>query len=140
MQAMAPGLRSEPQAGHFVGGPGGGGDGVGAEGPGVGTGGGGPPLSGGAGPGGGPVGASAGTVTPTGCGAGIGKTVWHLGHRTCLPTEPSGTDNGTEHLGQPIICGMVILTIFDFRFSIFDFQDRLDLPCLLPSLQSKIDN
>src|SRR5437899_11577574 len=92
MQAMAPGLRSEPQAGHFVGGPGGR------------DGGGSPPLGGrGSGGGGG------GTCLPT-FGSGIGKTVWHLGHRTCLPTEPSGTCSSIEHFGQSIICGIVSLT------------------------------
>src|SRR3954464_423488 len=114
MQAMAPGLRSEPQAGHFVGGPVGRCGAVGAEGPGVGAEGAPPPVGGGTGPGGGPLGAPAGTPAPTGCGsgigagigAGIGKTVWHLGQRTCLPTEPSGTDSGTEHFGQPMICAM----------------------------------
>src|SRR5437868_1376603 len=137
MQAMAPGLRSEPQAGHFVGGPVGRCGAVGAEGLGVDAEGAPPPEGCGTGPGGGPLGAPTGTPAPTGCGAGIGKTVWHLGQRTCLPTEPSGTDSGTEHFGQPIICGMTILTIFDFQFSIFDLQNNCDRPYLLHALQSQ---
>src|SRR6266581_4487507 len=106
MQAMAPGLRSEPQAGHLVGDPLGGGGAGGTAGPGA-TPEGVPPVEGrGAGAGAG----SLGTPTLTGSwGAGIGKTVWHLGQRTCLPAEPSGTCNAIEHFGQLITCGMVVL-------------------------------
>src|SRR5262245_46479164 len=94
MQAMAPGNSSAPQAGHLdaalppaAGGPGGGAGGrcgVGA----------GPP-----------------TAAPTGCssGDGIVNTFLHVGQRTCLPAEPSGTDNRVLHFGHAITCGMVVL-------------------------------
>src|SRR4051794_12318853 len=99
MQEMAPGRRSEPHAGHLVGGPGGRCGAVDAEGA--------PTAVGrGAGGGAGSLGAPTPTAAPTGWGAGIGKTVWHLGHRTCLPTEPPGTWSSIEHFGQPIICGV----------------------------------
>src|SRR5437763_13445745 len=109
MQAMAPGLRSEPQAGHFVGAPLGAGGAVGADGPAVGPDGAPVEGRGGGGGGAGSLGAPAGTAAPTGWGAGIGKTVWHLGQRTCLPAEPSGTCSAIEHFGQLITCGMVVL-------------------------------
>src|SRR5262245_32121578 len=109
MQAMAPGLRSEPQAGHFAAEP------LAADGAGVG----GSPDVGpdgllvvegcGGGAGAGPEGGSLETTALTGWGAGIGKTVWHLGQRTCLPAEPSGTCSAIEHFGQLITCGMVVL-------------------------------
>src|SRR5438128_10036546 len=80
MQATAPGNRSEPHAGHFVGAAAGlGGAPAGSE---------------ACGRGADPDPPPAATPAPTGCGAGVApimKTVWHLGHLTCLPVASSGT-------------------------------------------------
>src|SRR5688572_17069702 len=99
MHETAPGSRSEPHAGHFVGAPlaaaGGGGAGGGGA------------AAGGRGvePDAAPVAAA----TSWGAAAPTTNMFWHFGQRTCLPVASSGTCIRVWHFVQLMICGMIDL-------------------------------
>src|SRR5262245_61359011 len=102
MQAMAPGSRAEPQAGHAVGvvgalaatgaaGRGGAAGAVGAVGR------------------AGPAVAPAATGSRAGAGPLIGNSRLQPGQRTCLPTALSGTCMALVQCGHRIVSGMLVL-------------------------------
>src|SRR5687768_10268848 len=57
------------------------------------------------------------TAAPTACrwGAPMVKRFLQVGQRTCLPPASSGTLMRVLQVGQPITCGMIILTLGVFR-------------------------